>query len=158
MPSRAPIEPRRPRRRVSAPRRAVLRSSAMSFPVALLQVALRSDDLAASQAFYQDILGAGPAGRFEPPGLLFFRLGDVRLLLERGAPQGLIYLRVRDLEATVERLRSGGVKIESEPHTIFTHVDDALGPAGHAERHAFVRDPSDNLVGLVELVPVGATG
>lgn len=31
------------------------------------------------------------------------------------------------------------------------YADDSLGPAGHDERHAFVRDPSGNLVGLVEL-------
>lgn len=125
----------------------------MAHAKALLQVALRSDDLSASEAFYRDLLGVESAGRFEPPGLLFFRLGDVRILLERGAPASLVYLLVPDLEATVERLREAGVPIESEPHTIFRHGDDALGPAGHAERHAFVRDPSGNLVGLVALVP-----
>ena len=32
---------------------------------------------------------------------------------------------------------------------IFTHEDDALGPAGAKEWQAFVRDPDGNLVGLI---------
>jgi len=50
-----------------------------------------------------------------------------------------------------ERLRSQGVVVESEPHVIFRHEDDTLGPAGTDEWHAFVRDPEGNLVGLVQL-------
>jgi methylmalonyl-CoA/ethylmalonyl-CoA epimerase len=36
---------------------------------------------------------------------------------------------------------------------IFTHEDDALGPAGTAEWQAFVRDSEGNLLGLVEQRP-----
>jgi methylmalonyl-CoA/ethylmalonyl-CoA epimerase len=32
---------------------------------------------------------------------------------------------------------------------IFHHDDDALGPAGHDEWQAFIRDSEGNLVGLV---------
>ena len=32
---------------------------------------------------------------------------------------------------------------------IFTHQDDALGPAGTDEWHLFIRDSEGNLVGLV---------
>ena len=39
--------------------------------------------------------------------------------------------------------------MESEPHMIFRHEDDTLGPAGTDEWHAFVRDSEGNLVGLV---------
>lgn len=130
----------------------VLASERMSERAQVMQVAIKADDLDAAEAFYRGLLRQDPAGRFEPPGLLFFRLGDVRLLLEAGAPAGLVYLRVDDLEATLERLRADGVTIESEPHVIFRHADDSLGPAGHDERHAFIRDPSGNLVGLIELV------
>ena len=38
----------------------------------------------------------------------------------------------------------------SEPHVIFGHDDDTLGPAGTDEWMAFVRDSEGNLVGLVE--------
>ncbi|TWH30512.1 hypothetical protein [Isoptericola variabilis] len=40
--------------------------------------------------------------------------------------------------------------MESEPHVIFTHADDSLGPAGADEWQAFVRDSEGNLVGLVD--------
>lgn len=48
------------------------------------------------------------------------------------------------------RLAAAGVEVVSEPHVIFAHADDSLGPAGKAEWQAFVRDSEDNLVGLVE--------
>ena len=117
----------------------------------LVQVAQRAQDLDRAAAFYTDLLGHPPTARFDPPGLLFFDLDGVRLLLEVGAPSALLYLRVDDLAATVERLRGRGVVVESEPHVIFRHEDGTLGPAGTDERHAFVRDSEDNLVGLVEL-------
>ena len=43
--------------------------------------------------------------------------------------------------------------VEGEPHVIFTHDDDRLGPTGTAEWQAFVRDSEGNLVGLVEQRP-----
>lgn len=121
----------------------------------LVQVAQHADDLDRAADFYRTLLGAEPAGRFDPPGLLFFRLGGTRLLLERGAPSSLLYLRVPDVRVTVEELRARGVAVEGEPHVIFRHDDDALGPAGHDEWQAFVRDSEGNLVGLVSHHPAG---
>ncbi|WP_315098561.1 VOC family protein [uncultured Cellulomonas sp.] len=121
----------------------------------LVQVAQHAQDLDRAAAFYADLLGTAPTARFDPPGLLFFDLGGVRLLLERGAPSALLYVRVDDVAATVERLRTRGVAVESEPHVIFRHEDDTLGPAGSDEWHAFVRDPEGNLVGLVSQVAPG---
>ena len=120
----------------------------------LLQVAQHAEDLDRARAFYTKLLGEEPAGFFDPPGLLFFRAGGVRLLLERGAPSAMIYLKVDDLAATVEALRTDGVEIVAEPHLIFTHRDDRLGPDGTEERMAFVRDSEGNLVGLVGHDPV----
>jgi methylmalonyl-CoA/ethylmalonyl-CoA epimerase len=116
----------------------------------LVQVAQRADDLDRAAAFYSDLLGTEPTGRFDPPGLLFFDLDGVRLLLERGAQSATLYLGVVDIDATVERLRAAGVAVEAEPHVIFSHPDDALGPAGTDEWQAFVRDSEGNMVGLVE--------
>lgn len=116
----------------------------------LVQVAQRAEDLARASAFYADLLGAGSVATFDPPGLVFFDLGGVRLLLDRGAPSALIYLPVDDIDATVERLRGSGVHVETEPHVIFGHDDDTLGPAGTDEWMAFVKDSEGNLVGLVE--------
>ena len=117
----------------------------------LLQIAQHAEDLDRASAFYESLLGVAPTAVFDPPGLLFFDLGGVRLLLDRGAPSALHYLSVQDLEHRVERLRSQGVRVESEPHCIFVHTDNALGPAGAEEWQAFIRDSEDNLVGLVEM-------
>ena len=117
----------------------------------LVQVALRADDLDRAAVFYSSLLGSAPTGRFDPPGLLFFDLAGTRLLLDRNAPSALIYLGVDDVHATVDALRDE-VRIISEPHAIFTHDDDRLGPAGHEEWQAFIEDSEGNTVGLVGFV------
>jgi methylmalonyl-CoA/ethylmalonyl-CoA epimerase len=119
----------------------------------LVQVAQRAEDLARATDFYTDLLGAPPVAVFDPPGLVFFDLDGVRLLLEAGAPSALLYLEVDDIDATVSRLRNRGAAVEGEPHVIFGHDDDTLGPAGTDEWMAFVRDSEGNLVGLVERRP-----
>jgi methylmalonyl-CoA/ethylmalonyl-CoA epimerase len=115
----------------------------------LVQVAQHADDLERAKAFYEDLLGTPATAVFDPPGLLFFQVGATRLLLDRAAPAALLYLGVDDLGATLGRLRASGVEIQSEPHVIFSHEDDRLGPAGADEQQAFVRDSEGNLVGLV---------
>lgn len=119
----------------------------------LTQVAQRATDLDRAAAFYTDLLGTPPVGRFDPPGLLFFRLGDTRLLLEAGAPSATLYLQVDSVRERIESLRARGVTVETEPHVIFTHEDDILGPAGTDEWMGFIRDSEDNLVGLVSHEP-----
>ncbi|HEX4685383.1 MAG TPA: VOC family protein [Nocardioides sp.] len=118
----------------------------------LVQVALRATDLDRAAAFYSDLLGTAPTGRFEPPGLLFFDLGGTRLLLDGNAPSSMLYLEVPDVRRTVESLREH-TEVVSEPHAIFTHEDDALGPAGTTEWQAFVTDSESNLLGLVSFEP-----
>jgi methylmalonyl-CoA/ethylmalonyl-CoA epimerase len=119
----------------------------------LIQIAQRATDLERATAFYTELLGAGPLATYDPPGLVFFDLAGVRLLLDRGAPSALHYLAVDDIDAAVARLRDLGVEIDTEPHVIFSHEDDTLGAAGTDEWMAFVRDPEGNLVGLVEQRP-----
>jgi methylmalonyl-CoA/ethylmalonyl-CoA epimerase len=115
----------------------------------LTQVAQRAEDLDRAVAFYEKLLGAPPLARFVPPGLVFFALGSTRLLLEQGAPSALLYLSVPSVRERIAELRAAGVAIEAEPHVIFSHSDDSLGPAGHDEWMAFIRDSEGNLVGLV---------
>ena len=115
----------------------------------LIQVAQRAADLDRAAAFYTDLLGQAPTAVFDPPGLVFFDLDGVRLLIERGVQPAMLYLRVDDVRARVEHLRADGVEIVGEPHVIFVHADDTLGPAGTAEVQAFVRDSEGNTVGLV---------
>lgn len=120
----------------------------------LAQVAQHADDLDRAAAFYERLLGSAPVARFDPPGLLFFDLGNgTRLLLEGGAPSALLYLQVTDVRTRVQQLRADGVVVESEPQVIFSHTSDALGPAGTDEWMAFVRDSEGNLVGLVSRSP-----
>ncbi len=118
-----------------------------------VQIAQHADDLGRAARFYAELFGVGPVATYDPPGLVFFDLGGVRLLLDRAASSGLHYYLVPDIDAAVGRLRSAGVTVESEPHVIFTHEDATLGPAGTDEWQAFIRDTEGNLVGLVEQRP-----
>ncbi|MFD4960284.1 VOC family protein [Microbacterium sp. NPDC058389] len=118
----------------------------------LLQVAQRADDLDRAATFYETLLGAPATARFDPPGLLFFDLDGVRLLLDRNAPSALLYLRVDDVAAAIARLGSAA-EVISEPHVIFTHYDDTLGPAGNDEWQGFVKDSEGNTVGLISFAP-----
>ncbi|WP_330217841.1 VOC family protein [Cellulomonas sp. FA1] len=120
--------------------------------VKIAQVAQHAGDLDRAQTFYTELLGTQPVGRVDPAGLLFYAVGDTRLMLDLAAPSSVLYLEVTDLPGRVEQLRAHGVVVENEPHVLFEHQDDSLGPAGSAEWQAFVRDSEGNLVGLVEHV------
>lgn len=115
----------------------------------LVQVAQHADDLERAARFYAMLLGEEPVATFDPPGLVFFRLGGTRLLLDRAAPSALLYLAVDDVRTRADELSARGVVVDTPPHRIFTHEDDTLGPAGHEEWQAFIRDSEGNLVGLV---------
>ena len=58
--------------------------------VRLIQVAQQAHDLPRAAAFYAKLTGVEPTAVFDPPGLLFFDLDGVRLLLERGAPSSVL--------------------------------------------------------------------
>ncbi|WLQ06169.1 VOC family protein [Arthrobacter oryzae] len=115
----------------------------------LVQIAQHASDLQRAAGFYAALLGAEARAVFDPPGLLFFDLDGVRLLLESGAPSALIYLAVPDVRESVAGLRDRGVEILEEPAVIFSHEDNRLGPAGTDEWMAFIRDSEGNTVGLV---------
>jgi len=93
----------------------------------ILQVAQRATDLQRATAFYTTLLGQPPVASFDPPGLVFFDVAGIRLLLDRAAPSALIYLTVPDVRESVATLRADGMAIETEPHVIFTHENDTLG-------------------------------
>ena len=128
--------------------RSVMTTADSTRRVSLLQVAQRAEDLDRATAFYRDVFGLRWIATFEPPGLAFFDLGGIRLLLEKGAPSAVLYLGVDDVTVEVERLRALGVRIESEPHAIFTDETGQFGPAGMVETMAFFRDSEDNVIGL----------
>jgi methylmalonyl-CoA/ethylmalonyl-CoA epimerase len=114
----------------------------------LRQVAQRVEDLDRAITFYGEVVGLNLVARFDPPGIAFFDLGGVRLLLESGAPSCLLYLHVDDVRSETERLRDAGVHIESEPHIIFADPSGQFGLPGEGEEMSFFRDTEGNLVAL----------
>lgn len=114
----------------------------------LVQVAQRAEDLDRAADFYTVLLESAPTARFDDAGLVFFDLDGVRLLLDPNAPSALLYLEVENVHDALERLE-GLADVVSRPHVIFTHDSDLLGPAGHEEWQAFIRDSEGNTVGLV---------
>ncbi len=101
---------------------------------ALVQVAQRVQDLERATAFYSALIGSPPVATFDPPGLVFFTLAGVRLLLEREAPSALLYLRVDDLESAVARVGRRGDSLEDgapylHPRYEYPRPDRARGVA-----------------------------
>ena len=114
----------------------------------LLQVAMYAEDLSRARDFYKELTGTEPTAEFPHPGLLFFDLDGVRLLLDSKAPHSMLYLKVDDVRTAVRALPAGAT-VTTDPHVIFTHQDSSLGPAGHEEWQAFLTDTEGNTVGLV---------
>ena len=123
---------------------------------AFRQVAQRSTDLERSVAFYRDVLGASHIAAFDPPGLAFFDIGGVRLMLDaipgafehEGSP---LYFSVDDLDASVAALREAGVAIEEAPTLINKDEAGNFGPAGAEEWMPFFRDPDGNILAFSEI-------
>lgn len=122
----------------------------------VIQVAQRAENLDRAAEFYSALLGTRPLAVFDPPGLLFFNLDGVRLLLEKGAPPSLIYLDVPDVRRLMDQLEARGVAVVAAPQVIFRHEDSRLGPAGTDEWMGFIKDSEGNTVGLVSQLPAGA--
>jgi catechol 2,3-dioxygenase-like lactoylglutathione lyase family enzyme len=112
------------------------------------QVARTCRDVEASRAWYRDVLGLPELYAF--PGLAFFDLGGVRLMLsdEAGAiaPESILYLRVPDLHAQRERLEGRGVSFTHAPHMIHRHED------GTEEWLAFFEDDEGRPLALLTQV------
>ena len=117
----------------------------MSRIEAVAQVALSVRDLAAATAFYRDALGMKHL--FDAPGMSFFDVGGVRLMLsaQGGEPGGkgtLVYFKVADLAATHAELSSRQVPFEQPPHVIARMNDREISLA-------WCTDPDGNLLGLM---------
>lgn len=128
-------------------------NSALLSDATLHQVSLRCNDLADSKDFYENTLGATLIADFDPPGLLFFKFGVTRLLLDKNGKPGLVYIRVNNLEDKVSALKEEGVVFESDIQAVFEDKEGLFGNPGDTEFMAFFKDPSDNLLALVEQKP-----
>jgi methylmalonyl-CoA/ethylmalonyl-CoA epimerase len=90
----------------------------------LTQVAVVVQDLDRAVRFYRDTLGL--TFLFQaPPGLAFFDLSGVRLMLDKpseplpnGVGTSILYYGVDDIQAEHAALVAGGVKFEEPPHRI----------------------------------------
>jgi methylmalonyl-CoA/ethylmalonyl-CoA epimerase len=82
-----------------------------------------------------------------PPGLGFFDLNGVRLMLDGPAKAqagngSVIYYKVPDLQAAFTTLSQRGIQFEATPHLIAEMPDHELWMA-------FFRDPDKNLIALM---------
>jgi methylmalonyl-CoA/ethylmalonyl-CoA epimerase len=122
----------------------------------LHQVALPASDLTRSIAFYRDVLGARLIARFDPPGLAFFQLGEIRLLLEHSSDvelsHSVLYFDVPEIHAACSALEARGVKLDSPAHLIHRDDSGVFGPPGTEEWMAFFRDPDGNHLALASRV------
>lgn len=118
-----------------------MRRSTMDAPTAndsymmLGQVARTVKNVEDSRAWYRDTLGLPELYAF--PGLAFFDLGGVRLMLTvegDGSQDSILYLRVPDLHAAKDELEGRGVSFTHAPHMIHRHED------GTEEWMAFFED------------------
>ena len=110
----------------------------------IMQIALTVNDVAQAKQFYGDVLGM--PFLFDAGNMAFFQCGGVRVLIGGGEAKAngtLVYFRVQDLQATHASLRERGVEFTEEPHMVARMPDHDLWLA-------FIRDPSGNLLGLME--------
>ncbi|HEY1109984.1 MAG TPA: VOC family protein [Opitutaceae bacterium] len=114
------------------------------------QIAITVSDVAAATTFYRDVLGLKflfSAG----PNLAFLSAGSVRIMLS--TPQGhgepgknsVLYFKVADIVPTHAALVARGAKNERPPQLVAKMPDHDLWIG-------FVRDPDNNLVGLMSEV------
>ena len=114
------------------------------------QIAIVVRDVARATTFYRDALGLKflfAAG----PNLAFLAAGSVRLMLT--TPQGhgeagknsILYFKVDDLAAAHAAVVARGAKNERAPGLMAKMPDHELWMA-------FVRDPDENIVGLMSEV------
>jgi len=111
------------------------------------QIAIAVTDIEQSVSFYKDILGLNLL--FEsPPNLAFFMCGDVRIMLttlqgeDRDHHTSVIYYKVKDLDLAVKELKSKGVIFIREPQLTAKMPDHELW-------QGFIRDPDENLIGIM---------
>lgn len=113
------------------------------------QIAVPVGDIERAVQFYRDTLGMKLLFQ-APPGLAFFDLSGVRLMLDapakaQGAHSSVIYYQVDDLQAAFETLTKRGVAFVGEPHLIAKLPDHDLWMA-------FFRDPDENLLAMMSEV------
>lgn len=120
-------------------------------PTRIGQVAVSVEDVERATAFYRDVLGLEHLFS-APPGLSFFRCGDVRLMLARpeGVESGslLPYYLVEDISDAHGALSAHGTHVLHEPHVVHRTESEELWMG-------FYRDSEGNVFGLMAEVAAG---
>lgn len=125
---------------------------AAASPSKIAQIAIAVEDPERAKAFYRDVLGLEWLAD-APPGLSFFRCGEVRLMLSKAeGPEtrgnSILYYGVEDAAAAFEAMSAQGVAFEQAPHVV--------GRLGETEvTLAICRDSEGNLLGLMSERKVG---
>lgn len=116
------------------------------------QIAIAITDIKKSVIFYQDVLGLELL--FEvPSGMAMFNCGGVRLMLstqqgsEHDHRTSVIYYKVKNIEDSAIAIKKNGATFIQEPQLVAKMVDHDLWMG-------FVRDPDENLVGIMAELPV----
>ena len=83
----------------------------------VIQVGIMVKDLESATGFYRDKLGVKHL--FTAPGMAFFDLGGLRLMLGQANPDyppcTYLYYKVDDIEAAAQALQARGVKMTEAP-------------------------------------------
>lgn len=116
------------------------------------QIAIAVSDIKKATEFYRDKLELDLL--FEvPSGLAFFDCGGVRLMITeqngdmKDHHTSVIYYRVEDIQATTDALKSNGIVFTREPQMAVKMPDHELWIG-------FLRDPDENLIGIMSEVPL----
>lgn len=119
----------------------------------LRQVARTARSVEEARTWYRDSLGLPELYAF--PGLAFFDLGGVRLMLtEEGerSQESILYLRVPDVHNAKKELETRGVRFTHAPHMIHRHED------GTEEWMAFFEDNEGRPLALMAQVRSTSSG
>lgn len=117
------------------------------------QIAIAVNDIKLATSFYRDTLDL-PLLFEAPPGLAFFDCGGLRLMLttKQGADEdhktSVIYYKVADIGAATEALKTRGAFFIREPQMTARMEDYELWIG-------FLRDPDENLIGIMAEAPFG---
>ena len=119
------------------------------------QIAIAVKDIKTATEFYRDKLGLELM--FEvPSGMAFFNCGGVRLMITeqngdmKDHNTSVIYYSVDDIQASSKALKINGVIFTREPQMAVKMPDHELWIG-------FIRDPDENLIGIMSEVPLNET-
>jgi methylmalonyl-CoA/ethylmalonyl-CoA epimerase len=112
------------------------------------QIALLVKDLERARAFYRDTLGL-PHLFDAPPGMSFFRCGNLRLMLGlregpgKDSGSSIVYYRASPIEGAHAALAAAGVAVQEPPRFVAPMPDHDLWLA-------FYRDSEGNAFALMD--------